>query len=56
MNKAVGRMLFEVGKRDERVLVSYLKAHYPTALQTTLSYAIERFAAETRRAYLQGEF
>lgn len=55
MQKAVGWALREVGKRDEKVLVTFLTKHYKTIPRTTLRYAIEKFDAKRRAQYLHGE-
>jgi len=55
IQKAVGWMLREMGKRvDQQLLVEFLAHHYRTMPRTALRYAIERFSPETRKAYLQG--
>lgn len=54
IHKAVGWMLREVGKRDERVLRRFLDRHAPALPRTTLRYAIERLPRATRRRYLAG--
>ena len=54
MQKAVGWMLREVGKRDETLLVDFLTKHYKTMPRITLRYAIEKFSAATREKYLKG--
>ena len=54
IHKAVGWMLREVGKRDAEALEAFLRAHYTRLPRTTLRYAIERWPAEARRAFLAG--
>lgn len=55
IHKAVGWMLREVGKKDEKVLKIFLKKHYKAMPRTMLRYAIERFSEKVRKAYLKGE-
>jgi 3-methyladenine DNA glycosylase AlkD len=54
MQKAVGWMLREVGKRDEAALAAFLRDHYRTMPRTMLRAAIERFPEPRRQAYLKG--
>ena len=55
MQKAVGWMLREVGKRDEMLLKSFLQTRYLTMPRTMLRYSIEKFSPQERSKYLKGE-
>lgn len=52
IHKAVGWMLREVGKRDEKVLTGFLETHYRTMPRTMLRYAIERLPERDRRRFM----
>lgn len=53
MQKAVGWMLREVGKRDKELLVSFLNTYKDQMPRTTLRYAIEKFTAGERQELMQ---
>lgn len=52
LQKALGWMLREAGKRDEDFLYEYLDRKAATLPRTTLRYAIERLPAEKKRLYM----
>jgi len=55
IHKAIGWMLREIGKRNEKILEDFLKNHYSQIPRTTLRYAIEKFEEDKRKKYLRGE-
>ena len=52
LQKAVGWLLREAGKRDEQQLKCWLSTRYATMPRTMLRYAIEKFTAEERQKYM----
>ena len=54
IQKAVGWLLREAGKRDKAALVAFLEPRYRTMPRTALRYAIEKFPEAERQAYLKG--
>ena len=56
IHKAVGWMLREIYKRDERIIKRFLRQNYAQIPRTTLRYAIERMDKEERLLYLKGNF
>jgi len=55
IQKAVGWMLREIGKRDLRILENFLKYNYKSMPRTMLRYAVEKFSEDKRQSYLKGE-
>lgn len=55
MHKAVGWMLKEVGRRDQALLIEFLKPRYRSMPRTMLRTAIEKMDKNSRQAYLKGE-
>jgi len=55
IHKAVGWMLREVGKRDEKVMKTFLRSHYRHMPRVMLRYAIERLSQAERQRYLNGD-
>jgi 3-methyladenine DNA glycosylase AlkD len=55
MHKAVGWMLREIGKRDQKTEEDFLLPRYKQMPRTLLRYAIERFPEPKRLAYLKGK-
>jgi 3-methyladenine DNA glycosylase AlkD len=53
LQKAVGWLLREAGKRDEQRLKDWLSTRYKAMPRTMLRYAIEKFPAEERAGYLK---
>ena len=53
LQKAVGWLLREAGKRDEQRLKDWLSTRYKNMPRTMLRYAIEKFPEEERKTYLK---
>ncbi|MBO7469842.1 MAG: DNA alkylation repair protein [Bacteroidales bacterium] len=53
LQKAVGWLLREAGKRDEKRLKDWLSTRYKTMPRTMLRYAIEKFPENERKSYLE---
>ena len=56
IQKAVGWLLREVGKKHLQTELSFLNKHYKTMPRTTLRYAIERLTPKQRLFYLNKKF
>lgn len=52
MQKAIGWMLREVGKRDEQLLVEFLEENKLKMPRTMLRYAIEKFDPQRRKYFM----
>jgi len=55
MHKAVGWMLREAGKKDNKKLTTFLKSNYKSMPRTMLRYSIEKFPENLRQKYLKGK-
>ncbi|MBT0548880.1 DNA alkylation repair protein [Riemerella anatipestifer] len=55
IHKANGWMLRELGKRNEEILLEFLKQHYTAMPRTTLRYAIEKLDEPLRQDFLNGK-
>lgn len=54
IQKAVGWMLREVGKRNLELEVKFLDKHYKNMGRTALRYSLEKFPEKTRKTYMLG--
>ena len=52
LQKAVGWLLRETGKRDEQRLKDWLSTRYKTMPRTMFRYAIEKFSEEERKRFM----
>lgn len=55
LQKAVGWLLREVGKRDEQRLKDWLLSRYQSMPRTMLRYAIEKFSVEERLGWMKNK-
>ncbi len=53
LQKAVGWLLREAGKRDEQRLKDWLLSRYQSMPRTMLRYAIEKFSVEERQGWMK---
>ncbi len=53
IHKAVGWMLREMGKRDEKTLKLFLDKHYKSMPRTALRYSLERLSEKDKKNYME---
>jgi 3-methyladenine DNA glycosylase AlkD len=53
MQKAIGWMLREAGKRDKEILIGFLNRYYKEMPRTMLRYSIEKLTPEERAFYIK---
>jgi len=53
VQKAVGWMLREIGKRDEGVLISFLNKNYKKMPRVMLRYSIEKLGVDLKKYYMK---
>lgn len=53
IHKAVGWMLREMGKKDQKILIKFLDEHTLEMPRTMLRYSIEKFDEKKRKYYLK---
>ena len=53
MHKAVGWMLREAGKKDEKALIKFLDKNYKKMPRTALRYSFERLSENKRKNYMK---
>ena len=52
IQKALGWMLREIGKRDESILIKFLIQHYKQMPRTMLRYALERLSSKQKKLFM----
>lgn len=53
MQKAIGWMLREMGKRDKDLLIQFLEKYHKEMPRTMLRYSIEKFSDEERKFFMR---
>ena len=53
IHKAVGWMLREMGKKDEKVLLKFLDKHHKVMPRTMLRYSLERLSNKKKKFYMK---
>jgi len=53
IHKAVGWVLREIGKKDEKVLLKFLDKHYKEMPRTMLRYSLEKLSEKKRKFFMK---
>ncbi|MDR2408952.1 MAG: DNA alkylation repair protein [Bacteroidales bacterium] len=56
VHRAMGLILREIAKRDQVIMINFVKTHYTNLARVTIRYAIEKLPEDYRQNILKGKF